>query len=161
MATGIGNQVHYQEQYGQKMYFPILTIINCSPSSDDNIQIRIPSTGVNDSANSVYHHRNLSTRKCEYKIVILGDSHTCSCAMQLKYKLTDNFEVMGFIKPGRNIESLTSTINSDVSNLSKNDVLIFWGGTNNVSKNNSTNGLKNITQFVRNNNHFNNCISSL
>jgi hypothetical protein len=37
----------------------------------------------------------------------------------------------------------------------KNDVLIFWGGTNNVSKNNSSNGLKYITQFVKNNYHTN------
>jgi hypothetical protein len=69
------------------MSFPIPTTINGKPSSD-NIQIRIPSTGLNDSANSVYHHRKLSTRKCEHKIVILGDSltHTAvQCGERLNY----------------------------------------------------------------------------
>jgi lysophospholipase L1-like esterase len=33
--------------------------------------------------------------------------------------------------------------------------LIIWGGTSDVSKNNSANGLKYITQFVKNNNHTN------
>jgi len=42
--------------------------------------------------------------------------------------MTDKSEVIGYTKPGSNIELLASTIN-DISNLSNKDVLIFWGGT--------------------------------
>jgi hypothetical protein len=55
------------------------------------------------------------------------------CATRLKDKLTDKSEVIGYTKPSSNIESLVSTSN-DISNMSKKNVLIFWGGTKAVIK---------------------------
>jgi hypothetical protein len=37
----------------------------------------------------------------------------------------------------------------DIKHLTNNDIIVFWGGTNNVSKNNFQVGLKHITNFVK------------
>ena len=36
-----------------------------------------------------------------------------------------------------------------------NDILVFWGGANDVSKNNSQDGLKSLTKFVEVHSHTN------
>jgi hypothetical protein len=43
----------------------------------------------------------------------------------------------------------------DIENLNKNDVIIFWGGTCEVSKNNSKKGLRQLVDFVKKNKHTN------
>ena len=43
----------------------------------------------------------------------------------------------------------------DTTLLTKNDLIIFWGGANDVNKNNSQEGLKHPVKFVQSNNHTN------
>lgn len=59
------------------------------------------------------------------------------------------------MRPGANTDTLTSSTMEDIKHLKKNDVTVFWEGTNDVSKNNSQNGLKQITNFVDVNSHTN------
>jgi hypothetical protein len=41
------------------------------------------------------------------------------------------------VKQGACIEMITSTINGDTEQLTKRDAVVFWGGTNDIGKNNS------------------------
>jgi hypothetical protein len=43
----------------------------------------------------------------------------------------------------------------DINRLTKNDLIIFWGFSNDVSKNNSQDVLKHLVNFVQSNNHTN------
>ena len=43
----------------------------------------------------------------------------------------------------------------DITNLTKNDVLIFCGGANDVAKNNSKMAMRHIRNFIKSNNHTN------
>jgi len=43
----------------------------------------------------------------------------------------------------------------DIKHLMSNDIMVFWGGTNDMSKNNSQDALKHITNFVKVNSHTN------
>ena len=61
----------------------------------------------------------------------------------------------GFVKPGINIATQTSSKIADISLLTKNYLIIFWGGSNYVSKNNSQEGLRHLVCFVQSNNHTN------
>jgi len=63
--------------------------------------------------------------------------------------------VCGFIKPGVNIATQISSMTVDVKLLTKSDLIIFWGGSNDVNKNNSQEGLKHLVNFVQSNNHTN------
>jgi hypothetical protein len=66
----------------------------------------------------------------------------------MKHNLSDDFDLNGFVKPGADINTLTSSITEDTKHLMFNDILVFWGGANDVSRNNSQDGLKSLTQFV-------------
>jgi len=61
----------------------------------------------------------------------------------------------GLVKPGANIATLITSRIADVNSLTKNDLIILWGGSNDVSKNNSQEVLKHLVHFVQSNNHTN------
>jgi hypothetical protein len=91
----------------------------------------------------------------DHKIVILRDSHARGLTSNEKNNLDDNCSVCGFVKPGVNITTQISSMAADINLLTKNDLIIFWGGSNDVSKNNSQEGLKHLVNFVQTNNHTN------
>jgi len=47
--------------------------------------------------------------------------------------------------------SIVDTIKEDIKTLKKHDVVIIWGGSNDISKNNSKEGLKHLCDFIKNN----------
>jgi len=63
--------------------------------------------------------------------------------------------VYGLVKPGATTATLTTTKIADINPLTKNDLIVFCGGSNDVSKNNSQEGLKNLVHFVQSNYHTN------
>ena len=67
----------------------------------------------------------------------------------------DSYSVCGFVKPGVNIATQISSMTVDINLLTKNDLIIFWCGSNDVSKNNSHKGLKHLVNFVQSNIHVN------
>jgi len=91
----------------------------------------------------------------DHKIVILGDSHARGLSSNVKNNLEDNYSVCGFVKPGVNITTQISSMAADINLLTKSDSIIFWAGSNDVSKNNSQEGLKQLVNFVQTNNHTN------
>jgi hypothetical protein len=50
---------------------------------------------------------------------------------------------------------------NEVMNLTKRDVMVFWGGANDVSKNNPEIGLRHIINFVEDNSHTNSILFSV
>jgi hypothetical protein len=89
--------------------------------------------------------------KSDHKVVIYGDSHSRGLSARLKDKLPDSFEVIGYTKPNCDIQSLLSIRNQDIRKLSNKDVLIFIGGTNDLTSDNPSRGLWHISQFVKQN----------
>jgi chitinase len=59
------------------------------------------------------------------------------------------------VKPGADITSVTSAITEGTKRLTFKDILVFWGSTNDVSRNNSQEGLKKLIKFVEVNNNIN------
>jgi hypothetical protein len=70
----------------------------------------------------------------------------------VKNHLTKKSEVIGLVKPGAGAEILVKYAMSDTVNLTKSDVVVFCGGSNDVSKNNSNIALKHILNFIKDNN---------
>jgi hypothetical protein len=62
----------------------------------------------------------------------------------VKYNLDNTFEVQGVIKPGADLMTVTKTAIEEVKKLSMDDVVVVWGGTKDVGKNESTNGLSQL-----------------
>jgi hypothetical protein len=47
------------------------------------------------------------------------------------------------------LNNITSTVKSEIKNLSKNDAVLLCGGTLDVARNNTSKGLSSILQFVK------------
>jgi hypothetical protein len=114
------------------------------------------STSTEVSTKNIHHNLKSNTQSIiDHKIRILGDSHVRGLSSNMKSNLDDNYSVCGFVKPGVNIATQISSMTVDINLLTKNDLIIFWVGSNNVSKNNSQEGLKHLANFVQSNNHTN------
>jgi len=68
------------------------------------------------------------------KIIIIGDSHARCCATNVKSSLNDTFQIMGSVMPGSRLEHIMSLARSEISHLSRNDFVVVWGVTNDISK---------------------------
>ena len=71
------------------------------------------------------------------KLVIIGDSHARKIAAELQHNMGSTFSVSSFIKPGAGMESILDTMKDNIKSLQKEDVIIIWGGSNVIGKNNS------------------------
>jgi hypothetical protein len=69
------------------------------------------------------------------KISIIWDTHARGCAANLTSSLKESFEVVGSVMPGSRVEHITSLARSEISHQSRNDFVVIWGGTNDISKN--------------------------
>ena len=91
---------------------------------------------------------NKSQQKEKHRIIIVGDSHAQGSASNLKHNLNNSFGITRFVRPGADIDTLTSTIMEETKHLTINYILVFWGDANDGSKNNSQDGLKSLTKYV-------------
>jgi hypothetical protein len=80
----------------------------------------------------------------------VGDSHIRGAAERLAIKLQSSFHTIGYVKPNAKLNSITSTLKSEIKNLSKKDVVVLCGGTLDVAMNNTLIGLSFILLFVKN-----------
>ena len=60
--------------------------------------------------------------------MIVGDSHTKGSASNIKHNLNKDFDLNGFVKPGADITTLTSSVTEDTKHLTLKDILVFWVG---------------------------------
>jgi hypothetical protein len=89
------------------------------------------------------------------KIIIIGDSHAKGCAAVVKHNLENFFEVQCFVEQGTTLETTTNTAKEDIEKLTKKDVVVLWGGTKDVGRNETRDGLKQTQAFVKKNSHMN------
>jgi hypothetical protein len=113
-------------------------------------------TSMDVSMKNISHKpKSSSQQNKEQKIIIIGDSHARGSTSNVKHNLNDNYRSSGFVRPGANTDTLNSSMMEDIKHLTNNDIIFGGGGTNDVNKNNSQDGLKHITNFVKVNSHTN------
>jgi hypothetical protein len=76
-------------------------------------------------------------------------------AAKLQHNLNDEYSVQGLVKPGADLATILASGVKDIKNYSKKDIVIVWGGTNGVSRNETDKGLIQIRNFVYENIHTN------
>jgi hypothetical protein len=89
------------------------------------------------------------------KVVIIGDNHARGCATEVSNNLGKTLEVSGIVMPGCRLEAITQLAKREIYNLTKEGVVVVWGGANDISKNESTVRLRHIKNFVVNWKHMN------
>jgi len=93
--------------------------------------------------------------KKQHTVIILGDSHARGCASEVSHLLNNDFEVLGFFNPGARMKHIKDTSRVKVHQLTKKDVVVLWGGSNDIARNNLTAGMKHLLEFVTNAHHTN------
>jgi hypothetical protein len=90
-----------------------------------------------------------------HKILFVGDSHVRGMEAKLRHNLGDKYSVQGLVKPGADLAAILASGVKDTKDFSKRDVVIVWGGTKDVSRNETDKGLIQFRDFVNENAHSN------
>jgi hypothetical protein len=138
---------HHAQTLDQKRNKPNLKTATTIPTVVNGI---ISRPTMNNNKKVDLKQRNKSKKP---KILLLGDSQMRGCADILKQSLNPDFEVSGIVKPGAKTLDILSTKSHE--DMSLNDCIVISAATNDISKNDSIEGLKNIFNFVKQNRHTN------
>ena len=79
-----------------------------------------------------------------HKVLILRDSRTRGCASEVKQQLNSEYEVFGFINPGSRMKDIKGSAKIKMTQLTSEDIVVLWGGVNDVARYNSMVGMKHI-----------------
>jgi hypothetical protein len=91
--------------------------------------------------------KNLSVAK--HNVLIIGDSHARGSAPRLQHNLGKDYVVSSFVKPGAQMKGISTTTNEERKSLKSEDVLVIWGGSNNISKNSMREAISNVSELVK------------
>jgi len=91
------------------------------------------------------------TKRVKQKIVIIGDSHARNSVAELQHCLGSIFIVSSFVKPVAGMKAIVDTAKEDIMKLKCNDVVVIWGGSNNIGRDNSREAVKYLCNFFTNN----------
>jgi hypothetical protein len=87
-------------------------------------------------------------KKDKRKIVIIGDSHARNCAAELHHRLGKKCAVSGYVKPGAGMEVIVQSWKEEIEKLSGEDIVVVWGGSNDIGKQNPQEALSQVCKFV-------------
>jgi hypothetical protein len=93
------------------------------------------------------YSRNDETKPKKNKIIIIGDSHVRGYAREICNYLGKEFEVSGTVMPAAGLAHIKTLAHEEIPNLTPDDVVIR-GGSNDVSKNETSLGLKHLMNFI-------------
>jgi len=101
------------------------------------------------------NHKKNSVKTKVHKVLILGDSHARGCEYEIKQQLNNKYEVPGFINPGLGMKDIKESAKMKMAPLTREDIVVLWGGSNDVARNNSMVGMKHILDLLINSTHTN------
>jgi len=89
------------------------------------------------------------------KVLIIGDSHARNCATLLQDNLSMDYNVSSFVKRGAKVNKITKTAREELKSLKSDDLVVVWGGTNDISRNNTKEAQKSVSEFANENEDLN------
>ena len=90
-----------------------------------------------------------NSSEVKHNALIIGDSHARGSASRLQHNLGKDYVVSTFVKAGTQMKVITTTANEERKSLKSEDVLVIWGGSNNISKNNMREAISNASELVK------------
>jgi hypothetical protein len=148
-----------------KLNQQLITLSNKFTPLSDVQESSIPSKTITSSETQHNKGRkNLnkeSPNMLRSKIIIIGDSHARGCSQEVKHNLGHSIEVQGIVKPGANMEVIVNTSTKNIGNLTKKDMVVVWGGSQDVGRNESELGLHRLKNFIENHSHTNFIVMSV
>jgi hypothetical protein len=90
-------------------------------------------------------------RKSKHNVLLIGDSHARAFAPRLQLNLGKAYSLSSYVKPGAPMKVISSTAHEEKKALKSKDVLVIWGGANNISNNNAREAITNVSELVKEN----------
>ena len=84
-----------------------------------------------------------------HKTLVIGDSHVRGLSKNISKCLDDSFSVFGTTKPNTDIQTITSPIHLKTGNLTKEDLIIFLGGTKDISRKEAKKEMRTLKDFTQ------------
>jgi len=106
------------------------------------------STRLKLSNAAVKNRKSTVAKVKKHRVVLIGDSHIKRCSEKISNLLDDSYNVTGITKPNAKLEAITSPIDVNVD-IYTTDGLIISGGTVDVARNETNNGLRHLTHFLK------------
>jgi hypothetical protein len=97
--------------------------------------------------NQISRFNNNTSTKTKHTVLLIGDSHIRGWAERIGSYLGNSFNVSSIIKPNADIYGITSPSHLSIDKLTKQDVIILYGGTRDISRNESESGIVNLKKF--------------
>jgi hypothetical protein len=63
--------------------------------------------------------------------------------------------ISGFAQPGAGMRTILSSMQADIKKLKRNNIVVVWGGANDIGRNNSRDALTHLCNFIEDNQHVN------
>ena len=86
---------------------------------------------------------------------MVGDSFAKGIASKLIHNLGSAFEVIGHVRPGSGMKVIMELANQEITTLTKKDMVVVWGGANDIARNEANNALTHIIKSVKSRKHRN------
>ena len=86
---------------------------------------------------------------------MVGESFATGIASELVHNLISSFEVIGHVRPESGMKVITELANQELTTLTKKDMLVVWGGVNDIVRNESNNALTHIINSIKSRKHMN------
>jgi len=77
----------------------------------------------------------------KHRIIATGNGHVQGCEAEIKLNLDEGFEVQGLVIPGTGVNTIITSAKTDIQHLSKQEVVVVWGGSKDVGKNETKKGI--------------------
>ena len=91
----------------------------------------------------------------KHRVILIGDSNMKGYGCNLKPLLSKNYELYSAAKPGSSSSELNETAKEEISQLSHEDVIVIYSGSNDYELNEFSLTLQNIANFIQTNKHTN------
>jgi hypothetical protein len=82
------------------------------------------------------------------KILVMGDSHTRGIAGELSHQFNHRFNIIGYAMPNAGLADTISSVEGKISELTRADTVIVFGGTNDIEKSKQCSVLTQIVNFL-------------
>ena len=134
---------------GTNEKFTISTITNKQILQKVSITTSVQRTTLPKEMKPKTVKRHDSQIHSSHNLLLLGSSHVRGLAERIGCSLGSFFNVCGTTKPNTDIKGITSPSYFTPDNLTKNDMIIFCGGTRDISRNESKSGLCSLKDFAQ------------
>jgi hypothetical protein len=120
---------------------------NAKLAQNDSDSIEISVNKLRQNINSCNKGEHALSKK--HRVILIGDSNMKGYGCNLKPLLSENYELYSVTKRGSDSSELNETAKEEISQLSREDAIVIFSGTNDYELNEFSLTLQNITRLYR------------